>query len=443
MGWFNIWGYVLILLFFTNFLFSNISDNMDYFNSEKLFSKDITNDFSLEELFLKNLIKNNRMDKVLSENNYENNFIEGDISSDENNYIFFKENIENIEDKIIEKDIKIFNIITNENVEKYIKFWSTPKKIMFIQEALNRAKPFIREIKKIFKEDGLPEELAYLPIIESGFKNNAYSRAKAVGPWQFILHTGRWIGMKIDMWIDERRDPIISARYAAKYLKFLYNTFNDWYLALAAYNYGGFNIKKSIKKVKINDYFELIKHRVLPYETRSYVPSFIAVLNIIKDKENYNIQYDEEEPSYDYILLPFMVPAYLVSKNANLDYKKFCELNPSLIAGFIPEKDYQYHIRLPKENIEILNSNIEKLEKESFYSYIPYNVKKGDTLSEISAKFGIPISIIVHINNIKNPSFLRIGQKIYIPKIKASHDKEVKKGKYSLTESLNNKDNGG
>ncbi|HOJ63240.1 MAG TPA: transglycosylase SLT domain-containing protein [Spirochaetota bacterium] len=431
MGWNNIWGYVLVFLFLNSIIYSYADLNN---NEDNIL--DISYEISLEEAFLKNLIKKIQKDDVSKdkfkehaiffiENTIQNTLndsskkedLSQDTTGDENEYFLYEDNLykDNIEEK---EAMGVFKIIENEYIDRYVKFWSTPKKIQFIQESLNRGRIFIKEIKEIFKEEGLPEELAYLPIIESGFKNNAYSRAKAVGPWQFIPHTAKWMGMKMDIWIDERRDPVISARYAAKYLKFLYGIFNDWYLALAAYNHGGFNIKKSIKRANSKDYFDLIRLRAIPKETRSYVTSFISVLLILNSKENYNLEYEEEEINYDYVTLPFMAPAYLVAQHSDMNYKEFMELNPSLISGFVPEENYQYRIRLPKEKIEILNSNLEKLKKESCYSYIPYTVKEGDTLSMISQRYGISIFIIMKINNIKNPSYLRIGQRIYIPKLK-------------------------
>ncbi|MBP7553952.1 MAG: lytic transglycosylase domain-containing protein, partial [Spirochaetes bacterium] len=223
------------------------------------------------------------------------------------------EKSDDVSDDIVVDKMSVFPMEINSYVEKYVDYFLTTK-INFLKMSLKNAEPYIKEMKAIFIENGLPEELAYLPLIESGFVNHAFSRAKAVGMWQFIPDTGRWLGMQMNMWVDERRDPIISAGYAARYLKFLYEKFDDWYLALAAYNHGGFNVKKGLKKIKTRNYYDLVKYKAIPAETQSYVPSFVAGLYIIKNISAYDIDYKEEDGNLGYCKLPFMAPANLVAK---------------------------------------------------------------------------------------------------------------------------------
>lgn len=324
---------------------------------------------------------------------------------------------DDVSDDFVVDKMSVFPMEINSYVEKYVEYFLTTK-ISFLKRSLKNAEPYIKEMKSIFIENGLPEELAYLPLIESGFVNHAQSRAKAVGMWQFIPDTGRWLGMQMNMWVDERRDPIVSAGYAARYLKFLYEKFDDWYLALAAYNHGGFNVKKGLKKIKTRDYYDLVKYRAIPAETQSYVPSFVAGLYIIKNISAYDIDYKEEDGDLGYFKLSFMAPANLVAKYSGVDYATFIKYNPSLVSGFVPEEKYNYRIRLPKDNLDKLEANIEILKKSVSASYIPYFVKEGDALSKIAEKYNAPISLIMSINKIKNSNFLRVGQKIFIPVVK-------------------------
>ncbi|HNZ25890.1 MAG TPA: transglycosylase SLT domain-containing protein [Spirochaetota bacterium] len=325
--------------------------------------------------------------------------------------------VEDVSGDFATDKMSVFPMEINSYVEKYVEYFLTTK-ISFLKRSLKNAEPYIKEMKSIFIENGLPEELAYLPLIESGFVNHAQSRAKAVGMWQFIPDTGRWLGMQMNIWLDERRDPIVSAGYAARYLKFLYEKFDDWYLALAAYNHGGFNVKKGLKKIKTRDFYDLVKYKAIPAETQSYVPSFVAGLYIIKNINAYDIDYKEEDGDFRYYKLPFMAPANLVAKYSGVDYATFIKYNPSLISGFVPEEKYNYLIRLPKDNIDKLEANVEVLRNSVSASYIPYFVKEGDALSKIAEAFNAPISLIMSINKIKNSNFLRVGQKIFIPVVK-------------------------
>jgi len=307
-----------------------------------------------------------------------------------------------------------FPLVMNEYVDKQIDYLSV-KKREFLVKSLKRAEPFILEMKEVFKKAGIPEDLAYLPLIESGYNNFAISRRGASGMWQFMPKTAKWIGMDVDSFVDERRDPIIACEYAAKFLNFLYKSTGDWYLVLASYNHGGANISKEIKKAGSSNYYDLVKKKVTPTETRNYVPRFIASLAIIKNIENFDIDYKEEQSKFIYFQLPLTTPAHLVAKHSSMTYDEFIKLNPALKAGFIPDKSYKYNIRLPEENYNTLMANMDSLKKDSNLTYMPYFIKKGDTLSGISTRYGISISVLLSANNLNSKSLLSIGQRLFIP----------------------------
>jgi membrane-bound lytic murein transglycosylase D len=306
-------------------------------------------------------------------------------------------------------------IFVNEYVVDQYKYFLGGKRTDLLSTALERAEPFIGEMKQIFKDNNLPDDLAYLPLIESAYFSQAVSRKGAVGMWQFMPYTARIVGMKINEWVDERRDPLIACKFAAKYLSMLYDKFGDWYLALASYNHGGFNVLKDIKKGGSSNFYDLVKKKIPPYETRTYVPRFVASLVVLRNLDKYNVEFNEEKRSFEYYLFPFMTPAQLVAKYSNLDYKEFMKLNPALTGGFVPDPKYNYKLRLPKENLDILVSNIDEIKKDTSVYYIPYYVRKGDTLSEIAQRNGISLPILISANNLNSKRILSIGQKIFLP----------------------------
>ncbi len=309
-----------------------------------------------------------------------------------------------------------FTYEMNPHIQRQLDLYSGTR-INFVKRALSRGSVYIHEIKEIFREYNLPEELAYLPIIESGFSNYVVSNKGATGMWQFMPGTARWMGMKIDVWIDERRDPIIAARKAAQYLKFLYEKFGCWHLTLAAYNYGGFNVKRAITRAGgSTDYFDLVDKMVLPRETRDYVPRFIAMIEMIRHPEQYGIEdYVENGPQYTYMHIPFMASTGLAARQAGLTQREFAEHNPALQTVFIPAASYNYQVRLPVDNAERLMANMETLRSQSRSNYIVYYISPGDSLSIIAQRHGIPIGILMSINGIRNANRIWQGQRLYIP----------------------------
>ncbi|MGZ3536586.1 MAG: lytic transglycosylase domain-containing protein, partial [Thermodesulfobacteriota bacterium] len=186
-------------------------------------------------------------------------------------------------------------IVINGRVEQFIQFFQTTIRHKFITW-LARSEKYIPFMKGVLKEHGLPEDLVYLSLIESGFDPNAYSRAKAVGLWQFMYFTGKRYGLRSNWWVDERRDPEKSTIAAAKYLKDLYEMFACWYLAAAGYNAGEYKIINAIKRYKTEDFWKLANYRYLKRETKDYVPLMIAATLVAKEPEKYGftgVEYQE------------------------------------------------------------------------------------------------------------------------------------------------------
>ncbi|MFQ6078602.1 MAG: lytic transglycosylase domain-containing protein, partial [Thermodesulfobacteriota bacterium] len=186
-------------------------------------------------------------------------------------------------------------IIINGKVEQFIKYYQTRGRKVF-SRWLARSRRYIPLMKELLREKGLPEDLVYLALIESGYNPRAYSRRKAMGLWQFRYHTGKRYGLKVDWWIDERRDPVKSTIAAAGYLKHLYDRFECWYLAAAGYNAGEGKILGAIKRYKTEDFWELTRYRYLKRETKNFIPRIIAAALIAKSPEDYgfsDISYEE------------------------------------------------------------------------------------------------------------------------------------------------------
>lgn len=213
--------------------------------------------------------------------------------------------------------------------------------------ALSRSGRYVPRMSSILAKEGVPEELVYLPLIESGFKNSARSPAGAVGPWQFIPGTGRRYGLRIDRYVDERRDPIKSTRAAARYLRDLYGMFGDWHLALAGYNTGENRISGILSRGQAEDFWEMSERGYLCRETRDYVPKFLAALQIAERPEDFEFAPAMHEPlAYDVVDVNGSVSLSTVANLIDSSPEEIKELNPALHQGVTPPDGYQ--IRLPK-----------------------------------------------------------------------------------------------
>lgn len=311
-------------------------------------------------------------------------------------------------------------ITINSKVVSFINAFRTTRK-KNIQNALNRSVEYIDKFKRIFKEQGLPEDLAYLPLIESGYRIRALSRARALGIWQFMASTARMFGLRVDWVVDERRDPYKSAVAAAKYLEKLYDEFGDWYLALASYNGGSRRLKRAMQRLKTKDFFKIAEHRwQLRRETRNYVPAFLAALIIAKAPETYGftIEKDKEEKIFTNtktIQIPSPVDMKQVADLANISYDELQKINPELIREFTPfDKDF-YALRIPDTADETALAQLKRLPPEKKYFVGWYKVKRGDSLYSIARKFNTSVKKIKHTNKLRT-NLIHPGKQLLIPR---------------------------
>ena len=235
---------------------------------------------------------------------------------------------------------------THPGVERFVaQFQSTGRNSL--RGALSRSARYVARMSTILRKRGLPPELAYLPLIESGFRPHAVSHAGAVGPWQFIAATGRRYGLRIDRYVDERRDPVKSTRAAARYLKALYAMFGNWHLSLAAYNNGEQNIVRILETREVADFWEMRRRGYLCAETADFVPQFLAALRIAAAPEAYGFAAPTEHPlRYDLVRLNRPLSLATVARLSGTSTQTIEELNPALHRGVVPP--HGYAVRVPK-----------------------------------------------------------------------------------------------
>jgi membrane-bound lytic murein transglycosylase D len=307
-------------------------------------------------------------------------------------------------------------IVMNAKVEEFIEYFQTTLKDRF-SLWLALSSKYIPLMRNLLKENGLPEDLVYLALIESGFNPRAYSRRKATGPWQFIYPTGKRYGLRVNWWVDERRDPEKSTIAAAKYLKDLYDLFECWYLAAASYNAGEGKISRAMKRYRTEDFWELTKYRYLKRETKNYVPQMIAAALIAKDPEAYGfVDIEYQDPlCYDKVRVPEVTTLGLIAEACEVSVEELKELNPELLRGCTPPGVPDYEIRIPCGRREIFVGNFEALQPLPRFQFKTHLVRKGDTLSGIARRYRVEMQPLLEINKLKKTSRLSIGMNLLIP----------------------------
>lgn len=308
-----------------------------------------------------------------------------------------------------------FPVTVNKQVELYLDIFQNRQRKYF-NKWLARSGKYLPTIHREFKKAGLPLDLAYLAMIESGFNPSAYSRAHAVGLWQFIKGTGRNYGLRIDSWIDERRNPEKATLAAVAYLDTLYNEFGDWYLAVAAYNAGEGKIRRAIKRYKTRDFWQLAQHKYLKLETKRYVPKLIAAIMIAREPAKYgftNINY-QKPPSWDLVAVPPRTDIQAVSTAAGISAKTIRILNNELRKNQTPPDDMTYHIKVPAGSRDLVASNLKRLHPVVTTGYKTHTVRQGDTLNRICRTYKLNKKTLLKANNLHTVNLQR-GQRLRIP----------------------------
>ncbi len=293
--------------------------------------------------------------------------------------------------------------------EKHLHLW------------LSRADTYFPMIEHVLEEEGAPDELKYLAMIESGLNPQAKSWARAVGMWQFMAATGRAYDLQVNAWVDERRDPEKATRAAGRHLQDLYETFGDWHLALAAYNCGAGNVRKALRRVRQNGGGAPTFWNAYPYlprETRNYVPMYIAAALVASNPAAFGVDTDDVPagPTYAYDHVPVTGSLAMsdVAALAGTDAATIRALNPELRRSYTPPAEGAYYVRIPKGTYARFAEGYAKLPDEKKRPVTQYTVRRGDNLGRIANKYGVSVSALKRRNGLRG-SLIHPGQALVVP----------------------------
>lgn len=306
-----------------------------------------------------------------------------------------------------------FELQTNDAVITYVNVYQTKLRNWF-SNALVRGTPYVPKMQAIFKDEGVPPSLVYLAIVESAFNPNAVSRARAVGMWQFIQGTAKRYDLAIDFWEDQRTDPEMSARAAAKYLKDLHDLFGDWQLALAAYNAGEAKIQRYTDRSPEGDFWKLRKTRYVRRETREYVPAILAAIILANNPKAYGFEVPAGGADVPTATVQINEPTDLrvLARCAQIPVEEIQDLNPSLKRLMTPPRPFE--VRIPASHLDGFQARLEAVPAQERIAVATHTVKKGETLARIAQDFKVPAEAIRLANRLPGRR-LRPDQTLVIP----------------------------
>ncbi len=310
-------------------------------------------------------------------------------------------------------------MVTNKHIQNEIDRFTKKGEKSFFIEAYKRSGKYRPQIVSALQEAGLPVELSWLPLIESGFKVNALSKARALGLWQFIPSTGYKFGLKRTKYIDGRLDPVKSTKAAIEYLSELHNIFGDWTTVLAAYNCGEGKVLRVIRNQNINyldNFWDLYER--LPMETARYVPRFMATLHIVKHMEKYGLDSVPVDKPFEYETITVSKQAHLrnIAKTIGVTEQTLINLNPELRYRILPQD--KYPLRVPPDKSQIVLAKLDEIPVSHLpqRAYVYHPIRPGESLSTISRRYRCSVRSIMRANNLRRSSFIVAGKKLKIPR---------------------------
>ena len=312
---------------------------------------------------------------------------------------------------------KFIQLVENQYVMAEIKSFQNRERRYF-EESYRRSGKYREMMKQKLRNAGLPEELYWIPLIQSGFKIRAYSHARALGLWQFISSTGYRFGLKKDRWIDERMDPEKATGAAVQYLKELHSYFGDWTTALASYNCGEFRVQRLIRAQRVNyldNFWDL--YVMLPRETRRFVPRYMATLLIVSNPEKYgfNLPQPEQPLQYESVSVERPIKLSVLSGKIGLDEKELANMNPELRHKSTPDRAYQLKVPVGKsrQTMALLTDLPRWIPPEA--TYVIHYVRRGETVSGIARRYRTSVSSIAKLNRLRRNFLIRPGQRLKVP----------------------------
>jgi membrane-bound lytic murein transglycosylase D len=309
-------------------------------------------------------------------------------------------------------------IPTNDRVLRYVELFQGRLRD-FLTEGLSRGVQYLPMIQSTFRAEGLPLDLAYIPLIESAFKPSALSRTKARGVWQFMKGTALENGLRSDWYLDERADPTKATQAAAKYLKTLYNTFEDWHLAMASYNGGPGRVKRALTRSRKIDFWELsATTKFLPRETRDYVPMILAAVIIARNPAQYGFEIKAPAPTAtETVVVPHALDLRRVAEWAGVPMDDIQSLNPEFRRWTTPVKKGDYTIKVPEGTAERVREGLQSSAPGQLNAMQMHTVKRGETLATIAKKLQVSRADLAEANYLKVTSRVAVGSKLIIPRM--------------------------
>lgn len=336
--------------------------------------------------------------------------------------------------KVVDQELESIPTEVNPLVEKWIGYFQGRGR-PHMERYLARSTRYEKLMKKVLRDNGLPEDLFYIALIESGFSSHATSHAAAVGYWQFIRGTGKRYGLEINPFVDERRDPVFATQAAAEYFKGLYSVFGSWYLAMASYNVGENRVKREVMNHYTRDFWELARKRRLPVETINYVPKFIAAKLIAKEPAKYGFEDIDYLPpiEFDHITVNKAVNLRQMAEKLSLNYEDFKALNPRFKGEVAVLRGNELVLRIPPGMTEqaSIAANECFVQDVRFIADSgdtqPYRIRRGDTLSTVARKYRTSVAYLRDLNDLPRRKALRVGMRIYVPDRTPLRDRVVAK----------------
>jgi membrane-bound lytic murein transglycosylase D len=306
-------------------------------------------------------------------------------------------------------------LTVNESVLQYLSFFTTAHGRAIVEHGLERAGRYDDMIRRVLKEEGVPQDLMYLAQAESAFQPQAVSRSGARGIWQFMPYRGEEYDLSRSYWIDERSDPEKATRAAARHMRDLYHMFGDWYLVMAAYNSGPMNVAKAIERTGYADFWELQKRHALPKETQNYVPIILAMALVAKAPALYGVHVDPERPAkVETIELDHPIDLRLVADATGAELSDLRLLNPELVRTVTPNQP-RFELKLPAGLAARFEENVGQVPRDKWTNWRLHTVENGETLSDIARHFRVTLPAIELANRLPAHATVPSGFLLNVP----------------------------
>jgi membrane-bound lytic murein transglycosylase D len=306
-------------------------------------------------------------------------------------------------------------LTVNESVLQYLSFFTTAHGRAIVEHGLERAGRYDDMIRRVLKEEGVPQDLMYLAQAESAFQPQAVSRSGARGIWQFMPYRGEEYDLSRSYWIDERSDPEKATRAAARHMRDLYHMFGDWYLVMAAYNSGPMNVARAIEHTGYADFWELQKRHALPRETQNYVPIIIAMALVAKAPALYGVHVDPERPAkVEAVALEHPIDLRLVADATGAELSDLRLLNPELVRTVTPNQP-RFELKLPAGLAARFEQNVVQVPPDKWTNWRLHTVENGETLSDIARHYRVTLGAIELANRLPAHAAVPAGFLLNVP----------------------------